>query len=422
MDERIQKLIDFTKMKFGLDDYYLERYGFSRNVNIFNETIYTFYMEWFPKHIAKPDDDDSNPDGTAVIDINLNTGKFDSVIFVMGKTYAKDGIAFSDMDSNNIIKWIEEETGLIYGKQFQLRRQKEREFYFEGCIDGVVISPAGLIEVRLDSDGKLTMFSVLGPFPSKNMVIEETYHLSFEKIEYLAKEQLKLIEFPSDEQKKIIPVYGVEEIFVTNDGKSTIPYEPDDPPYVKVDEIIFWDEPMNEPFERKEIRWFEDITAEQAFSNEPSPDSFPITKEEQDRCVQAVKDFLRQVYPNDTGKWLLKTLKRNKGYIHASVRANYRDDRVFQRKLNIIIDANRFQVVNYLDNEMMLQIFDQFQAPDEVTVTKEEAFEKIKELFELKPVYVYDFEQDQYVLCGKLDCQYGVHAADGEVILLDELL
>ncbi|MFZ2463559.1 MAG: hypothetical protein WAW77_08040, partial [Caldibacillus thermoamylovorans] len=141
-----------------------------------------------------------------------------------------------------------------------------------------------------------------------------------------------------------------------------------------------------------------------------------------DRCVQAVKDFLRQVYPNDTGKWLLKTLKRNKGYIHASVRANYRDDRVFQRKLNIIIDANRFQVVNYLDNEMMLQIFDQFQAPDEVTVTKEEAFEKIKELFELKPVYVYDFEQKQYVLCGKIDCQYGVNAASGEVILLDELL
>ncbi|MEN0647684.1 hypothetical protein NSQ82_01275 [Caldifermentibacillus hisashii] len=421
MDERIQELIDFTKAKFGLDDYYLERHGISRNVNIFNETIYTFDMEWFPKHIAKPDDD-SNPEGTAVIEFNLHAGKFERAIFVMGKTYAKDGIAFPNMDSNDIIKWIEEETGLIYGNQFQLRRQKEREFYFGGCIDGVDVSPAGLIEVKLDSDGKLTMFSVLGPFPSKNMVIEETYHLSFEKIEHLAKEQLKLIEFPSDEQKKIIPVYGVEEIFVTNDGRSTIPIELDDPFYVKIDEIIFWDEPINETFERKEIRWIEDIKAEQAFSNEPSPDLFPITKEEQDRCVQAVKDFLRQVYPNDTGKWMLKTLKRNKGYIHAKVRANYRDYRVFQRKLEIIIDANRFQVVNYLDTEMMLQTFDQFQKPDKVTVTKEEAFEKIKELFELKPVYVYDFEQKQYVLCGKLDCQYGVHAASGEVILLDELI
>ena len=421
MDERIQELIDFTKAKFGLDDYYLERHGISRNVNIFNETIYTFDMEWFPKHIAKPDDY-SNPEGTAVIEFNLHTGKFDSVIFVMGKTHAKDGIAFPNMDSNDIIKWIEEETGLIYGKQFQLRRQQEREFYFEGCIDGIAVSPGAFIEVNLDQDGKLTLFSVTGPFPSKNMVIEETYHLSFEKIEHLAKEQLKLIEYPSDEQKKIIPVYGVEEIFVTNDGRSTIPIELDDPFYVKIDEIILWDEPINEPFDRKEIRWIEDIKAEQAFSNEPSPDSFPITKEEQDRCVQAVKDFLRQVYPNDTGKWMLKTLKRNKGYIHAKVRANYRDYRVFQRKLEIIIDANRFQVVNYLDNEMMLRIFDQFQAPDEVSVTKEEAFEKIKEWFELKPVYIYDFEQKQYVLCGKIDCQYGVNAASGEVILLDELL
>ncbi|WP_244910471.1 hypothetical protein [Caldibacillus thermoamylovorans] len=86
-------------------------------------------MEWFPKHVAKPDDD-SNPEGTAVIEFNLHAGKFERAIFVMGKTYAKDGIAFPNMDSNDIIKWIEEETGLIYGNQFQLRRQKEREFYF----------------------------------------------------------------------------------------------------------------------------------------------------------------------------------------------------------------------------------------------------------------------------------------------------
>lgn len=34
MDERIQKLIDSAKTKFGLGDYYLETHGFFRNVNI----------------------------------------------------------------------------------------------------------------------------------------------------------------------------------------------------------------------------------------------------------------------------------------------------------------------------------------------------------------------------------------------------
>ena len=42
-------------------------------------------------------------------------------------------------------------------------------------------------------------------------------------------------------------------------------------------------------------------------------------------------------------------------------------------------------------------------------------------MFELKPYYVYDFEHKQYVLCGKIDCQYGVNAGNGEVISLDDL-
>ena len=135
----------------------------------------------------------------------------------------------------------------------------------------------------------------------------------------------------------------------------------------------------------------------------------------------AVKDFLCQEYPNDTGKWILKTLHRDKGYIHATLKENHQNNRVFQRKMKIMIDAESFQVVNYMDNKPMLEIYDQFQAPDKVTITKEEAFGKIKELFELKPIYVYDFEQKQYVLCGKLDCQYGVNAGNGEVISLDDL-
>lgn len=49
MDVRIQELIDFTKTKFGLDNYYLQRHQFYRSVNIFNETDYILSMEWFPK-------------------------------------------------------------------------------------------------------------------------------------------------------------------------------------------------------------------------------------------------------------------------------------------------------------------------------------------------------------------------------------
>ena len=423
MDRRIQELIEFTKARFGLDNYYLKHHSLSRNVNIFNETVYTLCMEWFPNHETEHEDDDSNPEGAASIEINVNTRKFESVIFVMGKTYAKEGITFANLDSKTIIKWIERETGLTYGEQFQLHKEEEGELHFTECIDGVSVSPSGYIEIKFDRDGNLTFFSIHGQFPPKEMVKEETITLAIEKVEHLAKGQLKLIEFPSYEQKRLLSIYAVEEIYVTNDGMSIIPFEVivDDRSYLKIDKTIDWDEPINEPFERKEISWIENVTVEHAFSCELSPGSFPITKEDQDKCVMAVNDFLRQEYSNNTGKWILKTLHRDKGYIHAILRENKQNNRVFQRKLMIMIDAKNHQVVNYMDNKPMLEIFDQFHAPDKVMITKEEAYGKIKEWFELKPYYVYDFEQKQYVLCGKLDCQYGVNAANGEVIALVDL-
>lgn len=57
-----------------------------------------------------------------------------------------------------------------------------------------------------------------------------------------------------------------------------------------------------------------------------------------------------------------------------------------------------------MDSKLILETFDDFQTPDQVTITKEEAYEKLKSLFELKPYYVYDLKQKQYVLCGKIDC------------------
>lgn len=426
MDKRIQVLIDRTKIKFGLDNYYLQNHSLNRNVDIFNVTSYTLSMEWFPKHITELEDDDSNPDGTAVIEIDVHSHKFNRVIFVMGETYANNGVLFPNLDTKAIIKWIEQETGFIYGKQFQLDQEEEGELYFKECIDGVAVSPSGTIEIEFDKEGKLILFAVDGQFASKEMIKEEPYTLIFEKVKHLAMEQLKLVEFPSDEQEKRIPVYAVDEIYITNDGTSTIPFEflVDVMSYLKIDKTIFWNDSIDKPFARKTVSLTEDISAEQAFSCEPSPASFPITKKEEEKCLMAVKELLRQEYPDDTGKWILKTLNRDQGYIHAVLRASDQDNPVyiFQRKLVIIIDAKSLQAVNYIDNKSVWEMYnDQFQAPDKVTITKEEAFEKIKELCELKPYYVYDFEQKKYLLCGELDCQYGVHAGSGEVISLSDL-
>lgn len=83
MKSKIEEWIDSTKQKYGLEDYHLVEQSFSRQVTIFNETDYTFSMEWFPNHVEERDDEDSNPDGTASISLNVQTGKVERVIFVM---------------------------------------------------------------------------------------------------------------------------------------------------------------------------------------------------------------------------------------------------------------------------------------------------------------------------------------------------
>ncbi len=423
MDLRVQELIDITKTKFGLNNYYLQEHRFYRSVNSFNETIYTLSLEWFPNH-AVPEEDGSNPDGTASIEINLKSRKFERVIFVMGKSYSEGGIMFSNLIKEDIIKWVEAETGFTYGEQFRLKREDEGEFNFIACIDGIAVSPPGYIDIEFNQEGKLTLFSISGQFPSKELIKVEKYALSLERLDHLEKEQLKLVEYPSYEQKKIYPIYAMEEIFVANDGATTIPFGifANGSYFLKMDQTILWDEPMmKKPFERKMINWIEDISAEQAFSCEPSPDSFPITKVEQEKCMMAVENLLRQEYPKESGYWVLKEIYRDKGYIHATLKAIKQDYRMFQRKIKAWIDPKSFQVVNYMDSKLILKTFDDFQAPDQVKITKEEAYEKLKSLFELKPYYVYDFKQKQYILCGKLDCQFGLNASNGEVIALDDL-
>ena len=421
MDSMIKELIDSTKIKFGLDNYYLARHSFSRKLNFLNETNYTLCMEWFPNHVSEQEDEDLNPVGTAVIDLDINSHRYESVIFVDGTSFA-NGIRFADANSNTIASWIEQETGLIYGKQFKLFKEEKGEFYYKACFDDVYISPSDTIEVKIDEHHNLTFFSKLGLFPSKEMIRKEVYTLSLEKLETLAWEQLKLFKFPSSEQK-LIPLYAMEEIYVRNDGISTIPNEvTKEIRKVHIDKPIFWDEPIHKPFKRKEIRLDWDVTIDQALSNEPSPDSFPINKVEQEKCIETVTEFLRGEYSTESGNWILKTLERDVGYIHASLRLNQRDNNaVFHRKLTIIIDSQTFQVINYLDNEPLINHLNPFTSSEEMVITKKEAYEKIKDYFTLVPYYVYDYQQQQYMLCGRLDCNYGICASNGEIMSLDDL-
>lgn len=426
LNANIQQLIDQTKATFGLDLYYLKRHSFHRYVNMFNETVYTLNMEWFPSNEAEPEDDDLNPDGTAVIEVNLNTGQTESVIFVMDKTYAQHGVTFKRPYPAHVIQWIEQETGLIYGEHFHMHQKEKGELSFEEAIDSVKVTPSGRIEVKWNEHGQLMYFTHQGPFIAKTLLKAEEYVLSLDQVRNLAEQQVQLFQLPSFEHNQIRSIYALEEIYVKNDGTGTLPFEigREETHCIHMNKVIEWNEPINNAFEKKEMDIHENISAEQAFSLEPSPDSFPISKEDQDECIKAVRTFLAQKYPNDTGKWVLKTLQRDHGYIHAILKTNEQEGSGFMDKIKVFIDANTFEAINYIDKKEMFQvcgILNPSQTASEITITQKQAFETLRERLELTPIYVYDDVQKQYVLCGKLDCHDGVDAVSGEVFSLTDL-
>ena len=419
MDSRIKELIDYTFETFGLGNYHLYSHRLYRSVNYFNETTYTLSMEWFPLHNEEREEEDLNPEGTACIDIDVHARQFKSVIFVGGITYAERP-TFPKGDKHHLIHWIENETGLLFNEQFKLIKAGDRKYQFQGCVDGIAVSPYGMIDVELNEEGKLTLFSIDGHFPTKESVQESPFVLTLENVESFVKQQLKCIELPSDEKQQLVPVYAIEEIYVTNDQQSAIPFEPVvDRRLYCINKMMHWQSTLEKAFEERTINVDDEVTPEQAFSCEPHPDSFLITKDEQEKCILAVETCLRQVYPNDCGKWIFKTLHRQDGYIVATLRHAKSDNQVFRRKLQVILDAKSFEVLNYIDNEFLNVVYENFQEAEKVKISRDEAYDIMKTKIKLTPVYVYDFQQNKYIMCGKIDSQYGVHAGRGQLILLN---
>ena len=161
MDKRIKDLIDFTRDKFGLQQYFLHTYEIRRSTTIFDKTVYTLGMEWFPNHEKDWQDEDYNPEGTAVIEIDIHSQKVYTVIFTGGVSYGNKNFTFISIDE--IVKWVEKETGLKHQQQFEFWKEEEGEIHFKECINGVAVSPSGSIEVRFDDAGKLTLFLVMWP-------------------------------------------------------------------------------------------------------------------------------------------------------------------------------------------------------------------------------------------------------------------
>ncbi|KAB8137830.1 hypothetical protein F9U64_07805 [Gracilibacillus oryzae] len=420
LDQRLQKLADSIKEKLGLDHYFLKRSSIRRKIDTYRRTKYIYCMEWFPLHIPEdPEGEDFNPEGTASIEVDIHSEKMESIIFVGKTSFANFKL---EPSTESVVNWVESETG-INRDQYRLVKETENNWQFKASVDNIPVFPSAQIDVNLNQDGQLLLFSVFGEFPPMESIIKEEFILSQENIHDKAYNQLKLIEFPDFKNARIQQVYGMEEIFVVNNDQSTISYDIGVPQGLRtqIEQILTWETSLDGEINRQPV--FEDrqVSAEIAFANEPSPDAKPITEEEKNKCVTSVESLMRIEYADESGKWVLDHLYRDMEMIHAIVKPVKKNSNIFNKKIVVMIDRLTFEVLNYMDTRRFLDMICKFERDGDRNMEKTAAFEKLRSFFELKPYYVYDYHKEKYILCGKLDCDYYVDAVTGETGLLDDL-
>lgn len=422
MDNRLQDLVDLTRQTFDLKYFHLKRYSFRRHVNIFKETNYSLLMEWFPNNAIQPDDLELNPKGTAVISVDMESKLFNQIIFVGRETLVNNQL-FAHASKSDVIEWIESKTGYFYEKDFILSHESRGKYEFIACIDGIKVSPSGLIKLEYDILGNLVLFTIEGQFARRDYVGEKASELTLDQVEHIAMDHLKLVEIPSEILERQISVYGLEEIYVKKEELLVVPFKNYDSvrEHYQINKLIYWNSPLKEKFQEVDIQLTEELSIEQALAKETSPDSYPITSIQKTECIYAIKDFLRQEYPNDSGKWLLQTLNRNYGFIIAKLVEKETTNELIARKITVLIDSQSIQAVNYVDNKSLLDLMPKYKNTFDKTVTKKLAYEIIKEYMTLEPYYVYNFDLKRYTFCMKLDCDYAVNANNGRVSLLDDV-
>jgi hypothetical protein len=420
MDKRLQKVVDEAQEKFGLDAYQLERHSIYKERDVTGNAYYTFSMEWFPKELSEPIEEDYNPAGTAIVEYAIHKQYFSDVSFVQGESFSTKTF-FPNKTADEVAAWLEKETGLVYKQDFKLTQANANGFQFKSDVDGIYFSPSCMIEVDFDDVGKLTSYHSYGTNPSQDLVEQSKFTLTLEEIEPIVKKQLQLVKFPSETEKRFVPVYAMEEVYVTVDGERIIPFMEHERSEVKIDEVIEWDKLLEERINREEITVVSEVSVEEAFGNVDAGEKLTLSAEQIERSKKVVRNVLRAEYPDESGKWKLSKLQRQENFIEAHCEINEENPTLFNRKVVVFMNPKTMRVLNYLDNGSMFEIFDAFAPAEKAVVTHEEAFEKMVSYITLDPAYVYDGVTGKYILCGLLDAAEAVDAVTGEIILLEDI-
>lgn len=415
MNEHVKEIANKLQQEYGLEQYVLKREHIFSETTQENQTNYILSLEWFPVHQSE-ENEEYNPEGTAVLEVNLHTNELKQLIFVNDVSYATEGI-FPPPEIESVIEWVEEKTGMMFGRQFKLDYEDGTAFSFQATVDNIAVAPSGNIDITFNENNQLTQFSIDGVFPSEEDIDWEPFSLMKEDLMENIKQQLKLIETPIEEEEKWLKVWTMDTIFIRNDKSNIILpaslYQIDT--YKELNVLLEWASTSQRDFTPQEIDFSTEISYEDAMAKVRVN---PLTDDEIQSTMEETKDFLSNLYPDDSGKWTLTGMYPEGNYIITELKMAASTP--LDRKLKVIISRDSLQTANYWDSKLLFEVFESYAKAEDVTISRDEAFDKIIKHVELTPVYVKDPNSDSYHLCGKLDCEVVVIGTTGEIVPISQ--
>lgn len=419
MNQSLQTIIEKLVAQFGLQQYELAHTSFHKERIFTGEIQAKCSLEFFPHATKDQAEEDFNPPGTAAIEYNLTTEKIDNITFVDQTTFSTATL-FPTQSVQEVAQWVEELTGLSYGQDFVATDTLDNGYQFKADFKGYEMSPSGLIEIEFTNDGQLLSFFNFDSAPLK-LVNEATFTLTLEDVSSLIAQQIEFFNFPNEHTASFMPIYALNETYITNDGQKCIPFMAHEREMKMVHKVLKWDEALTGDIERHQIDLHSDIPLEEALNYQPVVEDLTVTEEEVAKITEITTDVLRTVCPDDTNKWELASIRKDQHFVEVYCKWIDQNEVFFNRKFVILLDYDEYRVLNYIDNGELYEIFDDFKRPEKAVVTHQEAVERLLPTLTLTPTYVYQRETGRFELCGLVDSNMAVDAVTGELLMLDEV-
>lgn len=416
MNERIEELKSYTKVLCGLDTYEFKDYHI-----FYNEEIgYTFNSEWLLES-TPVEEDSSNPEGTASVEIRFHTRELVNIVFVGGKSFATDGI-LPNNDKDMLLDWIEEKTNMMYGKQFQLTSESELEQHYRASIDNIPVAPSGDIHVKFNKNGQLISFLITGVFPTEDEVNWEPYSLTPAETDPLLPTLCHQLNVPIEKTMSWEPYYVIDDVFISNDGKQITNAKSvnQHKVYYEKNALLKWTGKPQGTIHKKKIDMSVSFTVEDAMKDETNFNKIPLTDTEQQNYINEATRAMQIEYPEDSGLWAITALYKEHNHVFAELHL-YAEQSAVPKRIRILMNE-KFETVNIIDNNFLIQLLDTFKEAPKAELSKDKALEQLTKHIHIVPAYVYNREINLYELQGEVKCELAIHAITGELVKTSTIL